>query len=117
MRRRPRKPWDPLPPHTRAFPGRTSNTSRIAPYSLNKTPLPAGANNVSFKGYDHDEVGNNYCCSIPVEKALDPYGDTIVAWSMNGEDIPRSHGYPVRLIVPGNAGARNCKVRNTPRGG
>mmetsp|Transcript_9028 Transcript_9028/g.18069 ORF Transcript_9028/g.18069 Transcript_9028/m.18069 type:complete len:636 (-) Transcript_9028:82-1989(-) len=77
--------------------------------SLNKTPLPPGANNVSFKGYDHDEVGNNYCCSIPVEKALDPYGDTIVAFQMNGEDIPRSHGYPVRLIVPGNAGARNCK--------
>ncbi|GMH86965.1 hypothetical protein TrVE_jg3486 [Triparma verrucosa] len=77
--------------------------------SLNKAKLPEGANNVSFKGYDHDEVGNNYCCSIPVEKALDPYGDTIVAFEMNGEDIPRSHGYPVRLIVPGNAGARNCK--------
>jgi len=28
---------------------------------------------------------------------------------MNGEDIPRAHGYPVRVIVPGNAGARNCK--------
>merc|ERR1712199_65579 len=28
---------------------------------------------------------------------------------MNGEPIPRSHGYPVRCIVPGCAGARNCK--------
>ena len=28
---------------------------------------------------------------------------------MNGEDIPRPYGYPVRCIVPGNAGARNCK--------
>jgi len=28
---------------------------------------------------------------------------------MNGQDIPRSHGYPVRCIVPGHAGARNCK--------
>jgi hypothetical protein len=25
------------------------------------------------------------------------------------QDIPRQHGYPVRCIVPGNAGARNCK--------
>ena len=32
-----------------------------------------------------------------------------MAYEMNGEDIPRGHGYPVRCIVPGNAGARNCK--------
>ena len=28
---------------------------------------------------------------------------------MNGEPIPRPYGYPVRCIVPGHAGARNCK--------
>lgn len=28
---------------------------------------------------------------------------------MNGVDIPRPYGYPVRCIVPGHAGARNCK--------
>lgn len=27
--------------------------------------------------------------------------DTIVAYQMNGEDIPRDHGYPIRLIAPG----------------
>jgi len=77
--------------------------------SLNRASLPEGADNISFKGYDHDEVGNNYCCSIPIEKGIDPYGDVILAFKMNGEDIPRAHGYPVRVIVPGNAGARNCK--------
>jgi len=33
----------------------------------------------------------------------------LVAYEMNGEDIPRPYGYPVRCIVPGHAGARNCK--------
>ena len=31
---------------------------------------------------------------------------------MNGEDIPRDHGYPVRLIAPGWAGVRNVKWVN-----
>lgn len=28
---------------------------------------------------------------------------------MNGEDLPRDHGYPLRLIVPGFAAVRNVK--------
>jgi len=77
--------------------------------SLNKASPPGGANLVGLTGYDIDEVGNQYCCSFPFEKAIDPYGDVIVAYEMNGQPIPRSHGFPVRAIVPGNAGARNCK--------
>lgn len=77
--------------------------------SLNQIPPPGGANLVGLTGYDHDEVGNQYCCSFPFEKAIDPYGDVILAYEMNGEPIPRQHGYPVRAIVPGLAGARNCK--------
>eukprot|EP00605_Chrysophyceae_sp_TOSAG23-4_P000270 GSChrysophyteH1.ASY1.ANO1.312.1 assembled CDS len=41
--------------------------------------------------------------------AVDPFGDVILAYEMNGKPIPRSHGYPIRAIVPGHAGARNCK--------
>jgi len=77
--------------------------------SLGKKAAPEKATQVGLLGIDHDEVGNQYCCSFPFEKAIDPFGDCIVAWEMNGEDIPRSHGYPVRCIVPGHAGARNCK--------
>jgi len=40
---------------------------------------------------------------------VDPFGDVILAYEMNGKPIPRAHGYPVRAIVPGHAGARNCK--------
>lgn len=77
--------------------------------SLRQSELPAGATNVSLMGSDHDEVGNHYCCSVPVEKCIDPFGDVIVAYEMNGLPIPRQHGYPCRAIVPGHAGARNCK--------
>ena len=37
--------------------------------------------------------------SIPVEKALHP--DTLLAFQMNGTQLPVEHGYPVRAIVPG----------------
>ena len=77
--------------------------------SLRTVDRPAKATQIGLLGYDHDECGNQYCCSFPFDKAIDPYGDVIVAFQMNGEDIPRPYGYPVRCIVPGNAGARNCK--------
>jgi sulfite oxidase len=28
---------------------------------------------------------------------------------MNGETLPKDHGYPLRLVVPGFIGVRNCK--------
>ena len=44
--------------------------------------------------------------SIPIEKALD---DCFLAWEMNGEPIPRSHGGALRLIVPGYFGCNQIK--------
>ena len=44
---------------------------------------------VGLLGYDQDEVGNQYCCSFPFDKAIDPFGDVILAYEMNGEPIPR----------------------------
>ncbi len=40
--------------------------------------------------------------TIDVEKGLHP--DTLLAFEMNGEALPASHGFPLRLIVPGWAG-------------
>ena len=35
------------------------------------------------------------------------------SYEMNGQPLPRDHGYPVRLLAPGTAGCRNVKwVRN-----
>lgn len=64
---------------------------------------------VQFEGLDTDPTSMPYGGSIPIEKALDPHGDVILAYEMNGEPIPRDHGYPVRVIVPGVVGARNVK--------
>ena len=64
---------------------------------------------VQFEGLDKGPEGSPYGASIPIEKAMNPYGDVLVAYEMNGEEIPRDHGYPLRLIAPGIVGARNVK--------
>lgn len=70
---------------------------------------PANAKIANFIAYDTDETGVPYAGVIPVEKALDPFGDAILAYEMNGETLPRDHGYPIRLLAPGHAGCRNVK--------
>ncbi|CAL4120901.1 unnamed protein product, partial [Meganyctiphanes norvegica] len=67
------------------------------------------AQHVQFEGIDVDPTGTPYAVSIPIEKATDPRGDVLLAYEMNGLPIPRDHGYPLRVIVPGTVGARNVK--------
>uniref|UniRef100_A0A0M3I7X2 sulfite oxidase n=1 Tax=Ascaris lumbricoides TaxID=6252 RepID=A0A0M3I7X2_ASCLU len=62
---------------------------------------------VQCSGADNDGEGHYFGASITFEKAM--HEDTIVAYQMNGEDIPRDHGYPIRLIAPGIVGARQVK--------
>jgi DMSO/TMAO reductase YedYZ molybdopterin-dependent catalytic subunit len=50
---------------------------------------------------------DGYTESIPVADALHP--DTLLVWEMNGEPLPKSHGFPVRLLVPGLFGMKNPK--------
>jgi DMSO/TMAO reductase YedYZ molybdopterin-dependent catalytic subunit len=40
-------------------------------------------------------------------KAMEP--TTLVAYEMNGEPLPKRHGFPLRLIVPGLYGEKNPK--------
>lgn len=53
-----------------------------------------------------------YSASIPIEKAVDRRGDVLLAYEMNGEPLPRDHGYPLRVLVPGNVAARSVKWVN-----
>ena len=50
-----------------------------------------------------------YGGSIPIDKTVDGLGDAIFAFEMNDRPLPRDHSFPVRAIVPGHAGARQCK--------
>lgn len=67
------------------------------------------AQHVQFEGLDTDPLNLPYGSSITIEKALDPHGDVLLAYEMNGEPIPRDHGFPIRAVVPGVVGARNVK--------
>jgi DMSO/TMAO reductase YedYZ molybdopterin-dependent catalytic subunit len=48
-----------------------------------------------------------YTDSLPVAKAMER--TTLVAYGMNGTSLPRAHGYPARIIVPGIYGMKNVK--------
>jgi len=50
-----------------------------------------------------------YGGSIPLDRAMDPGMDVILALKMNGLPLPARHGFPVRAIVPGVLGARSVK--------
>lgn len=45
--------------------------------------------------------------SLPLGEALHP--DTLLAYAMNGDELPVEHGFPVRLIVPGWYGVASVK--------
>lgn len=53
------------------------------------------------------EGEDGYTDSFPIERALSP--EPHIVWAMNGEPLPRLHGTPVRLIVPGLYGIKNIK--------
>jgi len=71
---------------------------------LEKAGVQAGAVQVSFSGLDRPplEASPRFVKALPIEHALD--GEVMIAWAMNGEDLPMLNGYPLRLVVPGHYG-------------
>ena len=71
---------------------------------LAKAGVKPGAKQVVFDGLDSPVLPT----TSDFRKALDidhaTSAEPLVAWSMNGEDIPFLNGYPVKLIVPGYFG-------------
>jgi DMSO/TMAO reductase YedYZ molybdopterin-dependent catalytic subunit len=50
---------------------------------------------------------DEYVTALPIQAAFDP--ETLLVYEMNGETLPREHGYPIRLLVPGRYGMKNAK--------
>jgi sulfite oxidase len=75
---------------------------------LKRANIKPSAKHIMFDGADVP-VGTmpKFQRSIPVKKALDP--DTMLAFEMNGQPLPLSHGAPLRVVVPGWGG--DCWVK------
>ena len=67
------------------------------------------ATQVLFEGADTEPDNSHYGASISIEKATSPRGDVLLAYEMNGQELTRDHGFPVRAIVPGVIAARSVK--------
>lgn len=61
----------------------------------------ANATHVAFYGVD------GYNISLPLKEVLE--ADALLAWRMNGAEIPQKHGYPMRVLIPGRYGEENPK--------
>lgn len=61
------------------------------------------ARQVTFDGLDNALFGGgDFVKALDLNQAMDP--DVLIAYQMNGADIPMLNGYPVKLIVPGYYG-------------
>ena len=69
--------------------------------------IHASAVSVLLVGLDTESPEEGFRYVLPVEKAMHP--DTLLAYGLNGETLPRDHGFPLRAVVPGWVGSANIK--------
>jgi DMSO/TMAO reductase YedYZ molybdopterin-dependent catalytic subunit len=50
---------------------------------------------------------DEFSAGLPMSVADDP--ETLIAYEMNAQPLPREHGFPARLLVPGRYGMKNPK--------
>lgn len=72
-----------------------------------------GARHVAGQGGDPGTVPTAapVIRSIPLAKAQEEH--TLIAWAMNDAPLPKVHGYPLRLVVPGWVGSASTKWLHT----
>jgi DMSO/TMAO reductase YedYZ molybdopterin-dependent catalytic subunit len=68
---------------------------------LDKAGVKPGAIQVRFKGMDEPVVDEapHFMKSLDIEHARD--SEVMIAYAMNGEQLPVLNGFPLRLVVPG----------------
>ncbi len=70
---------------------------------LARAELKSSARQVTFNGLDYPLLGGaDFVKALDVNHAMD--GEVMLAFQMNGADIPMLNGYPVKLVVPGYYG-------------
>ena len=71
---------------------------------LDRAGVQSGAVQVSFNGLDQPPLGDgpDFVKALDIEHARD--GEVMLAWQMNGAELPFLNGYPLRLVVPGYFG-------------
>jgi len=71
---------------------------------LEKAGVDTGARPVTFDGLDQPILPStsDFRKALDIEHAMS--GEPVLAWGMNGRDIPFLNGYPLKLIVPGYFG-------------
>jgi DMSO/TMAO reductase YedYZ molybdopterin-dependent catalytic subunit len=71
---------------------------------LDAAGVKAGAVQVAFGGMDRPVLPEtpDFTKALDLDHARD--GQVLLAWGMNGEDLPWLNGYPLRLVVPGYYG-------------
>jgi DMSO/TMAO reductase YedYZ molybdopterin-dependent catalytic subunit len=79
---------------------------------LERAGIKTGAVEVLFEGADRGSEADHpepmpFARSLPLTKALDH--DTLLVTRMNGERLGQSHGFPLRLFVPGWYGVASVK--------
>ena len=58
-------------------------------------------------GLDADAPEGGFRRVVTADKAMHP--DTLLAYGLNGESLPRDHGFPLRALVPGWVGSTSIK--------
>jgi DMSO/TMAO reductase YedYZ molybdopterin-dependent catalytic subunit len=68
---------------------------------LDRAGVKAGAVQVRFNGLDEPVVPDapDFKKSLAIDHARD--GEVMIAYAMNGEQLPLLNGFPLRLVVPG----------------
>jgi DMSO/TMAO reductase YedYZ molybdopterin-dependent catalytic subunit len=79
---------------------------------LDMAGVQAGAKQVTFNGMDGPvmETTPDFVKALDIDHARD--GEVMLAWGMNGEDLPFLNGFPLRLVVPGYYGTYWVKHLN-----
>ena len=68
---------------------------------LDRAGVKGGAVDVAFSGLDRGAISGtpNFIKALDIDHARD--GEVMVAFQMNGSDLPMLNGFPLRLVVPG----------------